>query len=118
VWEQVNWTISRDSGQYVILYPIPDGDDTIDLRYTATHTRSGVDYNTVPSEDAEIITDLVVGMVLRRKATQIAQGIIDYRAGQTRTVRSPVELRKMARERIESATRRLEGNPISRRLAP
>jgi hypothetical protein len=114
VWEQVNWTVSIDSGQYVILYPPPDEDDTIDMRYVATHVRSAADYNTVPAEDADIIMDYVVGLILRRKATQIGQGIIIYRAGQTRTQRDPQWIKRESRERLESVRRRLEGNIIAR----
>ena len=114
VWEQVNWTISVDSGQYVILYPPPDEDDTIDMRYMAAHVRSDADYNTIPVEDADIILDYVVGLILRRKATQIAQGIIDYRAGQTRTRRDPEGIKKESRERLESVKRRLGSSIIAR----
>ena len=118
VWEQVNWTLSRETGQYVILYPTPDEDDTIDLRYVATHVRSGADFDTIPSEDADIILDYVVGLILRKKATQIAQGIVDYRAGQTRTVRNPETMRRVARERLESVRRRLEKPVIQREGTP
>jgi hypothetical protein len=114
VWEEVNLTSARSSGRYVILYPPPDSDDTVDMRYVATHTRSGADYNTIPSTDAVLIQDLVVSYVLQRKATQISQGIVDYRAGQTRIVRNPETMRRVARERFQNVQRQLESNIVHR----
>jgi hypothetical protein len=114
VWEEINLTSFRGSGRYVILYPPPDEDDTIDMRYLAAHTRSAADFNTIPSTESDLILDFVVSLILRRKATQMAQGIVDYRAGQTRTKRDPQTLMRISRERMQSVIRRLESTAIAR----
>lgn len=84
MWEQITFLTSYQSGRYVILYPEPDTSGlTVNFRYTREHDLNGSDYPTIPGEDSDQFTSMVVLALERRELARIMRAPARYRDGQT-----------------------------------
>jgi hypothetical protein len=98
----------------VRLWPEPTGDVEVKYRYGATHALNvtSTGYDTIPTEDLEIIADLVLAEILRQKQIERSEKD-DYTLGQMSIRRGrSVENIQATVDELRSSVARKYGGPV------